>query len=691
MTEYTLITRENYDADLDEIKRSYDKLAEGYLITAAVDLDKYDTINTSMQSGGAWGGFGTTFRSALMVEDFTEIHVKANSTRNAYLSFLKAVPTAEKSSISFCADAPTRVTVPVGTEQTLAVPADCKCIVVTLLADGFDFRPEVTGCRNHFAEIDRQVDKTTACVAALEGRVAGFEGTTEITGHAAGKVINTKGNVTVPPTRVDRAASRCVVVACTAGDEFTINTTSSGDSYRAWAFFDENGKLLKNAAAGSVCVDEVIKAPKGAAMLILNDLLSNSTAYKGTRTMDRIDAMQADLAVLKNSRDSGTFTMNDCRTGMDNMIWSWWVYPQAVSFKRVRSRLYWTYTTADGHSGIAAYDFDTRQVVKNNLKAADVDDHNAPAVHIFDDGVIMCAYAGGHYVDHRIHVRVSATPESIEYFGDDIGFDCTGETTYSQIVACGEKVYVFYRSGTNAWAYRFTTDRGATWSAETVLITASVQYYCKFVPTTASGVIRVIMYSNPEQNDHDIRQAFLHTDNDTLYNSDNSTLLGKENISNAAVTAIVPLLTGWGTQRLFDVAVTPVERPLILYATYNGGSPNDSAYRVYDSGAMYVLANGGRGIKAHYQCGCAWIGTDRIACIRNDNHGTDVVELYRYSGSEAPVLDQTVYTEATGSLPIRNARPIVDINCKAFLWQRGYYNYATFVDFNTDGMLHLLE
>lgn len=403
-------------------------------------------------------------------------------------------------------------------------------------------------------------------------------------------------------------------------------------------------------------------------------------------------ATKAEFDTLANSVNGlipNNYSLNMILTDKDNMIWSWWYYPQVISFKRIRDKLYWGYTTHDGYTGIAEYNFDTESVTKNNLKKSDIDDHNGLALYVFDDGTIICAYAGGHNTDKKMHIRVSSTPESIERFNDEIAIDTSGFTSYGQFIYYNEKLYLFYRINNNNWAYRYTSDKGQTWTAETIIVSATFQYYCKFVPTSTEGIVRIVMYSNPDGGDANIRQGFIHLSDGTIYNSDNSTLLGTSNISYSAFTIIIPVESG-KVQRLFDVAITNISNPLILYCTFSLNSGNDSIYKIFDGGTIITLVNGGEALWIpKYQDGCAWLGTDKIVSIHGES-GQDIVEVYNYANGVAD-LAETVYSEIKGSIPIRNARPIVDVNEKAFLWHRGYYNVNDYTKFNTDAKLHLIE
>lgn len=76
------------------------------------------------------------------------------------------------------------------------------------------------------------------------------------------------------------------------------------------------------------------------------------------------------------------------------------------------------------------------------------------------------------------------------------------------------------------WAFR-SSKNGLVWTDETILVTSLLQYYCKFVPTTEDGVIRICMTSNPTAGEPNIRMGFFHLNTEKLYDADNKTELGK--------------------------------------------------------------------------------------------------------------------------------------------------------------------
>lgn len=382
--------------------------------------------------------------------------------------------------------------------------------------------------------------------------------------------------------------------------------------------------------------------------------------------------------------------LNINREGASDMIWSWWSYPQVISYNNLQDNVYWGFTTSEGYSGVAEYNNVSHKTTKTLLKKiSEVDDHNGVAVTVMNDGRIMCVYSGGHNDDNEIHVRISNEQENIHRFDTDVVLRSSGKTCYSQIIEYENKYYIFYRVSNKSWAYRYSPN-GTKWSAEKIIITAKMQYYCKFMPTTTNGVIRICMTSNPDAEDANIRMGFMNLDTNEIYNSDNKTLLGKANIPSNQFDIIVSRPLGQ-SQRLLDVAVTEPEKPMILYATFKYDfATKNSVYNLYDTDKSLEICNGGNPLwNPKYQLGASFIGDNRIVLGREEN-GFDRIEIYNYD-KEKIQLDKEIYFELIGNTFIRNARPIVDINQKVFLWHRGFYNPNVYTDFFTKEKIYDLQ
>ena len=177
---------------------------------------------------------------------------------------------------------------------------------------------------------------------------------------------------------------------------------------------------------------------------------------------------------------------------LTDMSWSWWTYPLVISDEY---KTFWGYATKDGYCGVAVFDQETGKVTRTILKqVSTASDTTAPAVMLLEDKRVMCVYAKGESAQKQIHIRISDDPLDISSFETDITLATANTASFSQVMQCNGKYYVFYRvNGNGSWAYRTSVD-GEEWSGEKVLIReTSMQYYCKFMPTTDDNLIRILM------------------------------------------------------------------------------------------------------------------------------------------------------------------------------------------------------
>lgn len=526
-------------------------------------------------------------------------------------------------------------------------------------------------------EMQTQINTNTTDITQNTGDIAEITtdltditreiGLTNITGWQSGAISGgTSANIAnAVASPAQSSVFEYVIVECSPGDVFTINA-NSGISPKAFYFTDSSYNVLTRGDKGSY-TDYVIAAPETSNYLIINKNVSNTkNSYKGA---------------IQNG-------LNITGVGSDNMVWSWATYPGIVSFNRVRNKVYWGYTTADGYRGIASYDFDTKETIKNNLFRGQIDDHNSTAVHVCPDGTIICGFSTGHNYDYCMHIRRSSVPECIERFDDDIIVAGIGETSYCQFASYGSRLYMFYRIGDTKWVHRLSTDNGVTWSAPTQIVSSAEKMYIKIVPTTTATRMRILLFNNSTYDDSEIRQGFFDLTNGNIYNSDNSTLLGTSGLSITDFTVLIPLDATLTHTRFFDAAVTAPGSPLIAYCVFDTG--DDSEYRIFDSGNVTATFIGGYGLMNYYQLGMAWRGTNQIVVAHgvNADGGTDLIDLYDYANGTS-TFNTNLDTVIRGSVPIRLARPIVDQAGKAVIWQRGYYNRSDYTDFNMDAKLHV--
>lgn len=414
------------------------------------------------------------------------------------------------------------------------------------------------------------------------------------------------------------------------------------------------------------------------------------------KEIDEIKTLDEEYSLKLNQ-----FNLNRNMVGNSDMVWEYqnWVFPQIISHTGIRDRLYFTFTSDMGYSGIAQYDYNTKELTKNILKqnvSGARDDHDLIALIMLPSKKILCAYSGGHNTDNNIYIRIANARESIETFENVITLKCSDRTSYAQLFYYDSKVYLFYRISNISWGYRIGTNGGTTWSDETVLMTNNQQMYCQFTETTTDGVLRMCCYTNPGESDTAIRMGFLHLDDMTLYDTDNQTAIGTSNIQRTSVSIVIPAPVDGKVNRLFNSAKTAINKTMILYSVFSvhgEGSGDDGKYYVYDNGTIIEVADCGLALwTPKAQLGIAWVGTSQIAVARGYD-GKDWIEIYDYDNGTV-TFNRTVASADRTSHETENyrtARPMIDNNNKALIYIQGYFNIDSFEDFIMDGHIYDLN
>lgn len=122
-----------------------------------------------------------------------------------------------------------------------------------------------------------------------------------ITGWTDGKCYktSTKTISTSAPTLTD-AGKQCVMVLCSAGDVFVINSSILDWDKRAWAFVDSSGNNLSNAYAQTKSEFEKIIAPTSSAYLMINRNIGDADSFVGGSVRELIDKCEKRTGEIGN-------------------------------------------------------------------------------------------------------------------------------------------------------------------------------------------------------------------------------------------------------------------------------------------------------------------------------------------------------------------------------------------------------
>ena len=475
---------------------------------------------------------------------------------------------------------------------------------------------------------------------------------------------------------------------CSLGETaaFTVEAVGTGLQYR-WQRSSDGGKtwtaLGQDSSAGSTLT------VKGTASQNDNQFRCAVSGSAGTLVSNAATLLVLSPAV---SDTQSTNTLGSYSNKSD-MMWTYLLTssPVVTSYEGVNDKVYWGYTSQNGYSGVACYDLRTGEIMKTHLKREEADDHNNPSVMI-NNGYIVVSYPIGHNTGNTMNFQVSSGIESIECFQPPYQYESDGSTCYGQFFAYNNSLYSFFRHNNTNWHCVSSDNGGYTWGDEKQLICAPFQYYCKFQETTAPGLLRMCMYSNPGGEDPSIRMGYLDLNSGEIYNSDAQTPLGNWS-TGVSYDSFEQIIIPQNTQRLFDVAITAPQDTSMLIAQFAKDSTNTARYCWYNNGDIHYICDAGECIHYSYQNGICFCGTDRVVLSRSDApntpNGKDYIEIWQLGSS--PALEKRVYEEEKGSIPIRNLRPIVDSHQRVILWLRGYYDSDSYKRFKADTMIYIFD
>lgn len=367
--------------------------------------------------------------------------------------------------------------------------------------------------------------------------------------------------------------------------------------------------------------------------------------------------------------------------GLDDFMYSWWVSPVAIRYVGNLDQTYLGYTDRRGYAGVLSINNKTNEVIKARLKKSIVDDHGGVSVAVMPDGRIIAAYSSGHNTDYFIHVRISVNPENIEEFGPDIKINTDSFTTYSQLIYKNKIWWLFFRRADNYWAYSTSTN-GVDWNYPITFVDGKEKYYVKVTDTTDKYFLRLVMYSNPNGFDPNMRLALLNTKTRELVKSD-GTDMGRAWIQKTEFPIILPVEKE-KKQRLLDVAISDPRETIIGYAVFS--TPYDAIYKIayYENGILDRIAviDAGKSffLNSYYVGGLVF----------GENKHT--IYLSRYTGTSWQIekwnidenIPRAIYSQLIVNANVGVAiRPIFEINGKKVFWLQGFYNENDFTDFHT--------
>jgi len=416
-------------------------------------------------------------------------------------------------------------------------------------------------------------------------------------------------------------------------------------------------------------------------------MLVPDTAFKGGNYKWRVRSYSnlvwndfgdfQDFSIVTEETELNTLSDN-----LEDCISSWWMFPLAKRFINQEDQTYIGYTDSNGFSGIISINNSTGEIIKKRLiKREQPDDHNAVAIVVLDNRKIMVAYTA-HNTEAEIHIQISSKPENIENFETGTIIKTSQPVSYVQLFKVNNRFWLFFRSGTKSWSYISSTD-GIQWTEPVKIIQADMQYYLEVVEITDSDLLRLIMYSHPNEKDPNIRMGFFDTASSQIKLSD-GTILGTSNIDNNLFPVIVPVEDN-KKYRLLDVAKTGLDTTIIAFSEFSNAY--DSKYKIayVNAGTLSVIPivdAGNPFYTASIYVGGMVFGYDpNTVYLSREEDGNWYIEEWKTLDQGSFSLSKLIYQSDNNNVAIR---PILEEDGDKLIWQEGYYNPKSYSDFYTN-------
>lgn len=456
------------------------------------------------------------------------------------------------------------------------------------------------------------------------------------------------------------------------------------------AFYDEDYNLVSSFSQ-IIGTDITQEIPKGAKYVRISFKENNkeymSIYIKGIHRTTT-------LAEVNSRLIEESIPINGYQQGVGGLAYTYWISPQVIfddyGYPTDGSggdyhnyQIFVGTVNKEGSAGVATINVNDESRCKNiAIHEVGVDLHNSTAI-FYGASDEMIVFSTKHNSTNNIKIfkaKRTHDASSFRYVGQIVFPEVC---TYSQVFYYNKQYHLFSRVGTNNW-YWCKSSNLVDWEYVN-LVAANQQYYCLFKQTTTDGMLRIVMYSNPNANDLNIREGFLDLNTGNVYNADGNTVLGTESIASTSFDVIIPITSG--KQRLLDVADnTAMDDLRILYTTFSDAT--NMVYKTYVNGTITELATTGTALFENIYVPAGGVIAKNgqvifISCSESDNY--DHIKRYKYDSTNKTytlVGDEYVYENATDKY--RACYLTTDRNSKVLVWTEGYYHNQQYYNWNPE-------
>jgi hypothetical protein len=366
--------------------------------------------------------------------------------------------------------------------------------------------------------------------------------------------------------------------------------------------------------------------------------------------------------------------------------WNWCSDPRALHYVGIHDRTYAGWVEADGDEVVAAWDGweRARTVIGHNNQP---DDHDNPVLDVLPDGRLVAFSA--HHSGRFLRARVSLGPEDVTAWGprQPISTNTPGARGYTypnpiNLPDEGNRRYLFWRGADWQPAYSRALGDGR-WSRARRLISVSsrtpfLRPYVKYATDRRGTIAFAFSDGHPRNRLTSVRFALYRRGG--FYRADGRRIgtLGRPlKASRADLLYNGPRHRGRGW--VYDVALGPRGRPVVVYTTFRGRKRHRYRYAAFDGRHWHrhAIAPGGaalNGAETYYSGGIALDHSDpSIVYLSRGPRGNHQLERWRALDGGRRWRRRRV----TRTRHSDNIRPVVPLSLNGghgkVLWMQGRY------------------
>jgi hypothetical protein len=382
--------------------------------------------------------------------------------------------------------------------------------------------------------------------------------------------------------------------------------------------------------------------------------------------------------------------------------WCYFQDPRAVYVDGEHRRTFAQWMTRDGSLVVGSYDHDTREIVRQTLKANwHADDHNVGSFLVLPDNRLMAFYA--QHNQKGIYTSTTVRPEDITEWGPEVPVSEAGRITYAHpcYLADEKLFYVFWRGGDWKPTYATSPD-GVTWSEPRTLLSepedrenGSVRPYLKVVSDGRASIHLAFTDGHPRNEPTNSVYYLRYAAGE--FRKANGEVVGTVNSlpiapSHADVVydGVTPNVRAWVT----DIAVDAEQHPVIAYARFPAENDHRYYYARWTGGGWLDseitkagkwfpnTPTGRREPEPHYSGGMAL--NQSIPSVLYSSRPIDgVFEIERWTTPDGGKSWQS--QQLTKNSTANNVRPVFPRSYRGesdhVLWMNG--TYRQFTDYET--------